>query len=143
MDSEDKTLQEFAERLRSLRSSRGLSVVRLAQLAGISQGYISQIEAGHRKTPGIGTVKALAAALRVSVDDLVGFDLAAVEAAAAASTDPRTEERLSKLERALLRTAKDVREGFGEIRDRLDTLAAPVRQPASHRSPRQDRGKDT
>ena len=52
------------------RKYRGLSVTELAQAAGISQPYLSEIEKG-RKTGSVDVLKRLATALRVDLDDLV------------------------------------------------------------------------
>ena len=58
-------------RLRQLRESRGLSQLRLAQRAKVSQGYISAIEAGQKTNPGIETLRKLAKALDVPLMTLV------------------------------------------------------------------------
>ncbi|MBB5765181.1 helix-turn-helix transcriptional regulator [Methylorubrum rhodesianum] len=58
-------------RVRIWREHRGLSGAALAKQAGLAQAYLSQIETGARE----GTVETygkLAAALGVSLDDLVG-----------------------------------------------------------------------
>ncbi|MDG5493335.1 helix-turn-helix domain-containing protein [Niveispirillum sp. BGYR6] len=54
-----------------LRQHRGLSALALAQAAGLSQSFISEIEAG-RKRGGIDTLNRIAAALSVPLDMLVG-----------------------------------------------------------------------
>lgn len=55
--------------LRVWRDHRGLSQQALADLAGVSKSYVCQLEAGTR-SGAIGTLRALAGALRVDVDDL-------------------------------------------------------------------------
>lgn len=57
-------------RLRVWRDHRGYSVAGLAEKAGLSPAYVSQIEAGSR-TGSIATLQKLAAALQIDVDDLV------------------------------------------------------------------------
>ena len=52
------------------REFRALSVRKLAEAAGLSVGYLSDIENGKRKGP-IDTMKALAGALNVDLDMLV------------------------------------------------------------------------
>jgi DNA-binding XRE family transcriptional regulator len=59
-----------ASPVRAWREARGLTQRRLAEAAGISVPYLSQIEAGKRKG-GAGVLAALARALQVSLDDLV------------------------------------------------------------------------
>lgn len=56
--------------VRIWREFRGLNMLELAGKADVAQGYISEIETG--KKPGsIATMKALANALGVTVDDLI------------------------------------------------------------------------
>lgn len=52
------------------REFRGLSSKQLSEAAGISQAYLSQIEGGKREGS-IGTMKRIADALRLGLDDLV------------------------------------------------------------------------
>jgi DNA-binding XRE family transcriptional regulator len=52
------------------RKKRGLSQEALARSVGIAQGFISEIEAG-KKAGDIATLKGIAGALRISLDDLV------------------------------------------------------------------------
>ncbi|MBS1164134.1 MAG: transcriptional regulator, family [Proteobacteria bacterium] len=56
--------------VRVWREHRGLTISALAAQAGIGQPYLSEIETG-KKEGGIGTMKKLAAALGVAIDDLV------------------------------------------------------------------------
>jgi DNA-binding XRE family transcriptional regulator len=55
--------------LRVWREYRGLTQQALAEAAGIGKSYISQLEAG-TKTGALGTLRALAAALNIDLDDL-------------------------------------------------------------------------
>jgi DNA-binding XRE family transcriptional regulator len=52
------------------REFRGLSARALAETAGITQAYLSQIEAGKRDGT-VGTMKKIAEALKITVDDLI------------------------------------------------------------------------
>jgi len=52
------------------REYRGLTISALAERAGISQSYLSQIESGDREGT-VATYKKLAAALNLSINDLV------------------------------------------------------------------------
>jgi DNA-binding XRE family transcriptional regulator len=56
--------------VRVFRTYRGMSVSDLADAAGISQPYLSEIEAG-KKTGSVDVLKRIAAALRVDLDDIV------------------------------------------------------------------------
>jgi transcriptional regulator with XRE-family HTH domain len=61
----------FGERLRDVRLRRKLTQETLAQLAGMSEAYISNMEHG-LKVPSLTTVLRLAVALNCKVMDLVG-----------------------------------------------------------------------
>ena len=52
------------------REHRGMTQEALAKATGVSRPMIAAIEAGH-KTGGVATLKKLAAALRIDLDDLV------------------------------------------------------------------------
>ena len=78
MASEEGSIPaEFVKRMidgespvRVYRDLRGLTQVQLGELSGVNRVQIADIEAG-RKAGSIDTVKKLAAALSVSVDDLI------------------------------------------------------------------------
>lgn len=57
--------------LRVYRDCRGLSQAELARVSGVNRVQIIDIEAG-RKTGSVETLRKLARALRVDLDDLVG-----------------------------------------------------------------------
>jgi len=52
------------------REHRGMTAKELAEAAGITQPYLSQIETGKRDGT-VGTMKKIAAALKVGLDDIV------------------------------------------------------------------------
>ena len=54
------------------REYRGLSQAQLAETVGVSKPYISMLET-NQKTPSIKTLKAIANALSVDLDDLADF----------------------------------------------------------------------
>lgn len=58
-------------RIRVWREHRGLTMVELAAQAGIAQAFLSQIETGKRDGT-VDTVRKIAGALSVTLDDLVG-----------------------------------------------------------------------
>lgn len=64
--------ESFAERIRRLRARSGLTQEGIAKAAGLSTMAITQFETGRRKNPGIKTAIALAKALNVSLDELLG-----------------------------------------------------------------------
>ena len=62
-------MKNMGKRLKSARENAGLSQRELAKSSGVSQGMISQIEAGN-KEGGLGTLEKLAQALGVSFEVL-------------------------------------------------------------------------
>jgi transcriptional regulator with XRE-family HTH domain len=61
----------LSKNLKKLREQKGLSQDRLAKLADIANNTIIKIEQGENKNPTLDTLKKLAEALGVSVDDLI------------------------------------------------------------------------
>lgn len=80
--------ESFGRVLRELRRSRGLSQDKLADLTDTHRTYISQLERGLR-CPSLKTVEAVAAALSISIRDLMGL----VEEDKAGRADHRPRER--------------------------------------------------
>ena len=62
--------EETARRIRTLRKVRGLSIQRLAESAGISQGHLSEVERGHSAVSGEKLAR-LAEQLGISADYLL------------------------------------------------------------------------
>ena len=65
-----RELTETDSRIRTFRNYRKMTVPELAEAAGISQPYLSEIETG-KKTGSVDVLKRIAAALKVDLDDLV------------------------------------------------------------------------
>lgn len=62
----------LAERLRSLRVLRKLTQPELAARAGISLSLLAKLEQGQTNNPRLDTLRALAKALGVTLDELAG-----------------------------------------------------------------------
>ncbi len=60
--------------LQKMRERRKLTQEELSRASGIKQQTISAIEGGKNKYPRVGTLYALAKALRCTVDDLITED---------------------------------------------------------------------
>jgi len=61
----------LAKNLKKLREKNGLSQDRLAKLADVANNTIIKIEQGENINPTLDTLKKVAKALEVSVDDLI------------------------------------------------------------------------
>ena len=62
----------LAERLRTTRERHGLSQTALADLAQLNLGNVNELERGHKTSVRADTIVALAAALEISTDFLLG-----------------------------------------------------------------------
>ena len=69
--------QEYplSNNLKKLREKKGLSRDRLAKLADVANNTIIKIEQGENINPTLDTLKKIAKALGVSLDDLTGYQL--------------------------------------------------------------------
>ncbi|BCJ56488.1 transcriptional regulator [Actinoplanes sp. NBRC 14428] len=89
-------------RVRFWRLKRALSQKTLAGLAGVTQGYISQIESGLKEIDKRSTLVRLAEALQVSVADLTGQPYAPADAPHAQALAPVPEIRAALIGLAYL-----------------------------------------
>jgi transcriptional regulator with XRE-family HTH domain len=65
-----EVVRQFAERLRQVRRTVGFTQRELAEKAHLSEGYVARLEAGDT-SPGLDLMSRLAAALNVSLTDLL------------------------------------------------------------------------
>lgn len=63
--------QELSKNLKKLREKNGFSQDRLAKIADVANNTVIKIEQGDNKNPTLETLKKLADALGVSLDDLI------------------------------------------------------------------------
>ena len=64
-------MSNITKTLRKLREAKGLSQEKLARLADVANNRIIKIEAGKNQNPTLDTLKKIAKALDVNIDDLV------------------------------------------------------------------------
>jgi len=64
-------MSNIQKTLRKLRETKELSQEKLARLADVANNTIIKIEAGKNQNPTLDTLKKIAKALEVSVDDLI------------------------------------------------------------------------
>jgi putative transcriptional regulator len=65
------TNQNLANNIKKLREAKGLSQEKLARLADVANNTLIKMESGENKNPTLDTLKKVAKALGVSVDDLI------------------------------------------------------------------------
>jgi len=63
---------DITRNLKKLRESKGFSQEKLARLSDVANNTIVKIEAGKNQNPTLDTLKKIAKALSVSVDELIG-----------------------------------------------------------------------
>ncbi len=63
-------MSNISKNLRKLRETKGLSQERLARLSDVANNTIVKIEAGKNQNPTLDTLKKIAKALDVSLDEL-------------------------------------------------------------------------
>jgi len=63
---------DITRNLKKLRESKGFSQEKLARLSDVANNTIIKIEAGKNQNPTLDTLKKIAKALSVSVDELIG-----------------------------------------------------------------------
>lgn len=70
---DQELIQKFGNRLRDLRKEKDLSQEKLANLSNVTINQISRIERGEIN-PTLSTLGVIAAAMEVSLKDLLNFD---------------------------------------------------------------------
>jgi len=65
------TNQNLANNIKKLREAKGLSQEKLARLADIANNTLIKMESGENQNPTLDTLKKVAKAFGVSVDDLI------------------------------------------------------------------------
>jgi len=64
-------MSSIAKNIKRMRKTKKLSQERLARLANVANNTIIKIEAGKNKNPTLNTLKKIAKALEINVDDLI------------------------------------------------------------------------
>jgi len=65
------TNQNLANNIKKLREAKGLSQEKLARLADVANNTLIKMESGENQNPTLVTLKKVAEAFGVSVDDLI------------------------------------------------------------------------
>jgi transcriptional regulator with XRE-family HTH domain len=68
-----RDISEFGQRLRALRTARGLTQIALGEATGIPQSVITRMETAPRLNPTMDTILNLARALGCTPNDLLGY----------------------------------------------------------------------
>ena len=65
------TNQNLANNIKKLREAKGLSQEKLARLADVANNTLIKMESGENQNPTLNSLKKVAKALDVSVDDII------------------------------------------------------------------------
>jgi len=71
-DAVQDSVKLVGKRIASLRQMKGMSVPALAEAAGISKGYLWQLENGEDPNPSLGVLTKIATALETTAAELLG-----------------------------------------------------------------------
>ena len=97
----------FGQRLRKLRGDRRLSIREVARKADLSESTVYRLEDDDRCQPQLDTIAALAQALNVPADELLGIE--------PRNMRPLEVSEAEMVQLPLLRTRRDVTEGTTEM----------------------------
>lgn len=64
----------FGNNIKKIRMDKGLGVNELSRLSGVNASYISALERDEKKNPSVNILEKLAAALNVTIDELMKTD---------------------------------------------------------------------
>ena len=70
----EQAANDFGQRLRRWRTERGVTLRDVSESSGISIAYLSDLERGKLVNPTLDTLTALAVALNVSLNELLGLE---------------------------------------------------------------------
>lgn len=82
--TQPNNVNAIGARIRELRLQKGLSLTELAHQANVSKSYLSTVENGTGSRPGVAVLHKLAVALGVTLADLLGRSVQAVNPGEAA-----------------------------------------------------------
>ena len=133
VDDDSNTETEIGKRVRELRDARGWSVSRLSQKSGVSPGYLTQIESGRRPKVGATILIQLAQAFRVSVDELLGYDVSALPEE---GLRPRDVDQLARVESRLDTVAEKLTELMEVLAAGREARAEELEKADESQSPR-------
>ncbi len=60
----------YCNQIKKIREEKGMTLLELSDLSGISVGYICHLEKGSRKNPSLGVMEKIAKALNKTIADV-------------------------------------------------------------------------
>lgn len=60
----------YFNQIKKIREEKGMTLVKLSELSGVSVGYLCHLEKGSRKNPSIGIMEKISNALNKSITEI-------------------------------------------------------------------------
>jgi len=60
----------YNNQVKKIREEKGMTLVKLSELSGVSVGYLCHLEKGSRKNPSIGIMEKISKALNKSITEI-------------------------------------------------------------------------
>lgn len=60
----------YNNQVKKIREEKGITLVKLSEMSGVSVGYLCHLEKGSRKNPSIGTMQKISKALNKSITEI-------------------------------------------------------------------------
>lgn len=60
----------YNNQIKKIREEKGMTLVKLSELSGVSTGYLCHLEKGSRKNPSIGIMEKISIALNKSITEI-------------------------------------------------------------------------
>jgi transcriptional regulator with XRE-family HTH domain len=121
VDERDDRLSSFGSVIRAQRQLANLSLRQMAELAKVSNPYLSQLERGLHE-PSMRVVQAIASALNLSAETLLAQagvidDDAALDTEAAIRSDPWLSEEQKRALLSVYRSYRHLNQASGDLAD--------------------------
>lgn len=106
------------QKIRALRTEAGVTLPDLAEKAGVSKGFLSQLENDEKANVSLDTLAKIAKALGVTVGGLLGLEAARAKQQTPEETDPALEKYIQKRQAAGKPIPPDVLRSLCSLKER-------------------------
>ncbi|GFZ32576.1 transcriptional regulator [Clostridium zeae] len=98
----------FGKNIKAIREAKKIGVNELSRLSGVNASYISALERDEKKNPSVNTLEKLAAALEVSIDEIMKpHSTQSAEASDSENKNSNSKEEASLYETGEFKTAEE------------------------------------
>lgn len=106
------------QKIRALRTEAGVTLPDLAEKAGVSKGFLSQLENDEKANVSLDTLAKIAKALGVSIGGLLGLEAARAKQATQEVVDPELEKHIQERQDAGKPIPPDVLRSLVALKER-------------------------